>query len=168
MKSAVIICAIFLLSLTLLISGCGQSAMQENGMQEKSAEGSAGQESEAQAPPEPAKEIELENNGLKVKIYPTEGKKIKGIITVKFESIPDGTTKSLVSVAPQGFHGDLYSNPNVIVEWIDEPTAGKEVLLDTSKLEGGVYGIGVTTTYEGAPEDNPWSAVVQTQVIVES
>ncbi|RLG20890.1 hypothetical protein DRN74_04075 [Candidatus Micrarchaeota archaeon] len=113
-------------------------------------------------------EINLEDNGLKVKISPTEGKKISGIVTVTLESIPSEATKILVSLAPQGFNGDPYSNPNVIIQWVDNPSNGQEILLDTTKVENGVYGIGVSATYEGAPESSPWMALVQTQVIVEN
>ncbi len=113
-------------------------------------------------------EINLEDNGLKVKISPTEGKKISGIVTVTLESIPSEATKILLSLAPQGFNGDPYSNPNVIIQWVDNPSNGQEILLDTTKVENGVYGIGVSATYEGAPESSPWMALVQTQVIVEN
>lgn len=117
---------------------------------------------------QPKTEINLENNGLKVKISPTEDKKVSGIITVTLQNIPSKTTKILVSMAPQGFKGDLYNDPNVIIQWVEEPSIGQEILLDTTKVENGVYGIGVAATYEGAPESSPWIALVQTQVNVQN
>ncbi len=116
----------------------------------------------------PKKEINLENNGLKVKISPTDNKNVNGVVIVTLRSIPSKATKILVSMAPQGFKGDLYNDPNVIIQWINNPSIGQEILLDTTKVENGVYGIGVSATYEGAPESSPWIALVQTQVNVQN
>ncbi|RLJ03578.1 MAG: hypothetical protein DRP11_00320 [Candidatus Aenigmatarchaeota archaeon] len=141
----------------VFISGCVQQSGQESQQ--------ATQNQEIQ---QPKTEINLENNGLKVKISPTEDKKVSGVITVTLQSIPSETTKILVSMAPQGFKGDLYSDPNVIIQWVESPSVGQEILLDTTKVENGVYGIGVSATYEGAPESSPWIALVQTQVNVQN
>lgn len=141
----------------IFISGCVQQSEQE------------GQQiPQNQEIRQPKTEINLENNGLKVKISPTEDKKVSGIITVTLEDIPGKTTKILVSLAPQGFKGDLYNDPNVIIQWIDQPSIGQEILLDTTKVENGVYGIGVSATYDGAPESSPWIALVRTQVNVQN
>jgi len=142
---------------TIFISGCVQQS--EQGKQQVI------QNQEIQRP---KTEINLENNGLKVKISPTEDKKVSGVITVTLQKIPSKTTKILVSMAPQGFKGGLYNDPNVIIQWIDNPSIGQEILLDTTKLENGVYGIGVSATYEGAPESSPWISLVQTQVNVQN
>ena len=141
----------------IFISGCIQQS-EQGGQQ-------IPQNQEIQ---QPKTKINLENNGLKVKISPTEDKKVSGVITVTLENIPSKTTKILVSLAPQGFKGDLYNDPNVIIQWIDQPSIGQEILLDTTKVENGVYGIGVSATYKGAPESNPWIALVQTQVNVQN
>ena len=141
----------------IFISGCIQQS--EHGGQQ------IPQNQEIQ---QPKTEINLENNGLKVKISPTEDKKVSGVITVTLENIPSKTTKILVSLAPQGFKGDLYNDPNVIIQWIDQPSIGQEILLDTTKVENGVYGMGVSATYDGAPESSPWIALVQTQVNVQN
>jgi len=141
----------------IFISGCIQQS-EQGGQQ-------IPQNQEIQ---QPKTEINLENNGLKVKISPTEDKKVSGVITVTLENIPSKTTKILVSLAPQGFKGDLYNDPNVIIQWIDQPSIGQEILLDTTKVENGVYGMGVSATYDGAPESSPWIALVQTQVNVQN
>ena len=141
----------------IFISGCIQQS-EQGGQQ-------IPQNQEIQ---QPKTEINLENNGLKVKISPTEDKKVSGVITVTLEDIPGKTTKILVSLVPQGFKGDLYNDPNVIIQWIDQPSIGQEILLDTTKVENGVYGIGVSATYDGAPESSPWIALVQTQVNVQN
>jgi len=141
----------------IFISGCIQQS-EQGGQQ-------IPQNQEIQ---QPKTEINLENNGLKVKISPTEDKKVCGVITVTLENIPSKTTKILVSLAPQGFKGDLYNDPNVIIQWIDQPSIGQEILLDTTKVENGVYGMGVSATYDGAPESSPWIALVQTQVNVQN
>jgi len=117
---------------------------------------------------QPKTEITLENNGLRVRIAPTEDKKVSGVITVTLQSVPSGATKVLISLAPQGFSGDPYNASNVIIQWVENPSDGQEILLDTTKVENGVYGIGVSATYEGAPESNPWMALVQTQLNVQN
>ena len=117
---------------------------------------------------QPQTEIELENDGLKSKISPTEGKKVSGVITVSVNNFPSETAKLLVMISPQGLQGDLDNNPNVMMEWIGQPTAGQEILLDTTKVENGVYNLGVCAAPEEAPENYPWIAVVQTQLIVEN
>jgi len=146
-----------LVILAVFISGCIQQSGQETHQ--------ATQNQEIQ---QPKTEINLENNDLKVKISPTENKKVSGVISVTLQSIPSKTTKILVSMAPQGFKGDLYNDPNVIIQWIEDPSIGQEILLDTTRLENGVYGIGVSATYAGAPESSPWIALVQTQVNVQN
>ena len=141
-----------------LISGCTQQ-MNPQGTQQ------------LQTTQEKQTEISLENNGLKIRIVPTEGKKIGGVVIIRLEGLPSKADKLLVSMVPQGFHGsgeELYNNSNVIIEWKDKPFVGQEILIDTEKVQNGVYNIGVSTSYEGAPESSPWSAVVQTQVIVEN
>jgi putative hemolysin len=116
-----------------------------------------------------ATEISLENNGLKVLISPVDGKKLKGIVAVKIESVPSGSSELLVMLSQQGITiNDPFNTPNVITQ-LAEPTA-TEILLDTSKVENGVYNIAVTAK---KPEDikdekMPWLAVVQTQVAVEN
>ena len=159
MKSKYIGCGILALAIIgiIFISGCVQQS-EQRGQQ-------IPQNQEIQ---QPKTEINLENNGLKVKISPTEDKKVSGVITVTLENIPSKTTKILVSLAPQGFKGDLYNDPNVIIQWIDQPSIGQEILLDTTKIENGVYGIGVAATYDGAPESSPWIALVRTQVNVQN
>ena len=156
MRKNILIPAVLLL-LLVFVSGCVQES--EQGEQQ------AVQTQEAQ---QPKTEINLENNGLKVRISPTEDSKVSGTITVTLQSIPSKTTEILVSMAPQGFKGDLYNDPNVIIQWIENPSVGQEILLDTTKVENGVYGIGVAATYEGAPEASPWIALVQAQVNVEN
>jgi hypothetical protein len=54
------------------------------------------------------------------------------------------------------------------VEWVNQPHDGKETLIDTTKVQNGVYSLGVSATYEGALDSNPWLAVVQTQLTVEN
>jgi len=141
----------------VFISGCVQEAGQE-----------INQETQNPQLQQPKTEINLENNGLKVRISPTEDKKISGIITVTLQNIPSKTTRILISMTPQGFKGDLYNDPNVIIQWVEDPSSGQEILLDTTKVENGIYGIGVLATYDGAPESNPWIAIVQTQVNVQN
>ena len=87
---------------------------------------------------------------------------------MELEKIPSKATKIPVSMVPHGFNGDLYNNSNVIIQWINNPYEGQRILLDTTKVENGVYSIGVSATYEGAPESSPWIVLVQTQVNVEN
>ncbi|MBO8183228.1 MAG: hypothetical protein H0Z28_10635 [Archaeoglobus sp.] len=149
---------VFIILLLVFVCGCA-------------GESQSSQQQTPQAQQTPLKEIYLENNDLKVRIYPTEDKKVSGVITVKLESLPSKATKLLVAFVPQGFKGsaeEMYNNPNVIIQWIENPSAGQDILIDTSKVKNGVYNVGVSATYENAPESNPWLALVQTQVNVQN
>ena len=75
----------------VFISGCVQEGKQETYQQMQTKETE-----------QPQTEINLENNGLKVKISPVEGKKVSGAITVTLENVPEKATKILVSMVPQG------------------------------------------------------------------
>ncbi len=111
-------------------------------------------------------EINLENNGLSVRIHPTEGNKISGIVTVTFESVPSGAGKLLVMLSPQNMEhtDDPFNEPNVVAQFLEPDT--KEAFIDTRKVENGVYNLGVTVSPEVEREGYPWIAVVQTQVLV--
>ncbi|MCD6575699.1 MAG: hypothetical protein J7K73_00900 [Nanoarchaeota archaeon] len=146
----VAVLVLVLVAVGVLVSGCIRQGGQEGVEQQ------------------PKTEMSLENNGLKVKISPVEDKVVSGVITVTLESVPPSTTKILISMVPQGFQGDLYNSSDVIIQWVDDPSSGQEILLDTTKVQNGVYGIGVAATYEGAPEESPWSALIQTQVNVQN
>ena len=136
----------------VVISGCVQEG-QPQGTQET-------QQSQPQT------EINLENNVLSVKIHPTEGNKISGIVTVTFESVPSEAGKILVMLSPQDMEhtDDPFSEPNVVAQFLEPDT--KEAFVDTTKVENGVYNLAVTVSPEVEREGYPWIAVVQTQVLV--
>lgn len=113
-------------------------------------------------------EINLRSNGLEVVLGPSKGKKISGVIKLTLMNMPPNTTKILISLSPQGLVGNATNSTNVILQWIEEPSVGKEILLNTTKLENGIYNIAVSSAYEGAPKDSPWSAIAQEQIIVEN
>jgi len=120
-------------------------------------------------PHPPATEINTENNGLSVKISPTEDNTVAGIVTVRLVSLPSQTDSILVVLIQQGYSGPTESSPLTrqgLVERLLKPAAGQEVLLDTSKVETGVYNLNVAAGLAEAPSDNPWLAVVSVQVVV--
>jgi len=154
---------IFILMVTgiIFISGCVQGEQEQEQEQEQISQ-------IEQVTQQPKSDISLENNGLKVKISPTKDKEVSGVVSITLEGIPSEATSILVSLAPQGFKGDLYSDPNVIIQWVSDPSVGQEILLDTTKVQNGIYGIGVSATYDEATESSPWIALVQTQVNVQN
>ena len=116
-------------------------------------------------------QIELENKGLEVVVSPTEGKKISGVVTIGIKKVPLGSAKLVVMLSPQGIGeiSDPFNTPNVIMQYAE--TTEAEVLIDTKKVENGVYDLAVMGSRRAELTQNdtsPWVAVVQTQVIVEN
>ena len=116
-------------------------------------------------------QIELENKGLEVVVSPTEGKKVSGVVTIGIKKVPQGSAKLVVMLSPQGIGeiSDPFNTPNVIMQYAEATEA--EVLIDTKKVENGVYDLAVMGSRRAELTQNdtsPWVAVVQTQVIVEN
>ena len=116
-------------------------------------------------------QIELENKGLEVIVSPTEGKKVKGVITVEIKKFPLGSAKLVVMLSPQGIGeiSDPFNTPNVIMQYAE--AAVTAILIDTKSVENGVYNLAVMGSRKAELAQNdtsPWVAVVQTQVVVEN
>ena len=116
-------------------------------------------------------QIELENKGLEIVVSPTEGKKVSGVVTIGIKKVPQGSAKLVVMLSPQGIGeiSDPFNTPNVIMQYAEATEA--EVLIDTKKVENGVYDLAVMGSRRAELTQNdtsPWVAVVQTQVIVEN
>ena len=119
----------------------------------------------------PATEINIESNGLSVKISPTEGNNVTGVLTLRLVSLPSRTDRVLVVLIQQGYTGPTENSPLTrqgLVEWPPQPAAGQEVLLDTSKVENGVYNLNVAAGSAEASSSTPWLAVVSMQVLVDN
>lgn len=149
---------ILLLVLTALFLGCTQRE-QINPFEEKPM-------------PEVIKtQIELENKGLEVIVFPTEGKKVKDIISIEIKKVPLGSAKLVVMLSPQGIGeiSDPFNTPNVIMQYAE--TTETEILIDTKSVENGIYSLAVMGSRKAELTQNdtsPWVAVVQTQVVVEN
>lgn len=106
-------------------------------------------------------------NGLSVTVSPTLDENVKGVTKATLDSIPSGVTKVWVMMTPQGWAPkegeDPFSAPDVILQ-VEDAAAGKSVYLDTTKVENGVYTLGVMVTSN--PSGAPWTDVVQTQLLV--
>jgi len=148
----------------ILVSGCAQKGgsvpLETGGSAGTSGNGAGGV---------PETQIELKNGGLDVIVSPAEGKKLKGVITVKINSIPENTGQIMVMLTPQNMPqtDNPFAEPNVIIQ-VAEPS-DNEVLIDTTGVENGVYNLGITAEKPEALKgegESPWLAVVQTQVIV--
>lgn len=116
-------------------------------------------------------QIELENKGLEVIVSPTEGKKVKDIISVEIKKVPLGSAKLVVMLSPQGIGeiSDPFNTPNVIMQYAE--TTETEILIDTKSVENGIYSLAVMGSRKAELAQNdtsPWVAVVQTQVVVEN
>lgn len=107
------------------------------------------------------------NKGLDVVVSPTLDETVKKIIKVSVNSIPSEGAKIWVMLSPQGISQveDPFNEPNVVLQIVDAK-AGQSVFLDTTKVENGVYNIGIMTTVN--PSGGPWTDIVQTQLIVEN
>ncbi len=116
-------------------------------------------------------QIELENKGLEAIVSPTEGKKVKDIISVEIKKVPLGSAKLVVMLSPQGIGeiSDPFNTPNVIMQYAE--TTETEILIDTKSVENGIYSLAVMGSRKPELTQNdssPWVAVVQTQVVVEN
>ena len=114
-------------------------------------------------------QLTLKATGLEAVVSPTLEEKVKGIIKVEATKVPDGTTGVIFSIAPQGTFGrqpTAEETKNTIVEMDQQAGDGWKELIDTTKLANGLYAVFVATSYEGAPQENPWTAYAMTQVVV--
>jgi hypothetical protein len=106
------------------------------------------------------------NNNLDVTLSPTLDEIIKGTLKISINAIPSEGNKIWVLLTPQGSSGgDPFSTPNTILQTADSEV-GKSVYIDTTKVENGVYNLGIMTTSN--PGGAPWTDVVQTQLVIEN
>jgi len=148
-----VVLVVLLLALgVVLTAGCMESGSPSTQVAEQQAEQQT--------------EIHLQNEGLEVRIHPTQGKTVSGIITVEFLSVPENAGKLMVMLSPQGMtHTDNpFSEPNVVAQFV-EPDVG-QVFVNTSAVDNGVYNLAITAAPKEQREGYPWIAVVQTQVLV--
>lgn len=104
-------------------------------------------------------------NGLAVVVSPTMDEIVKGTLKITINSIPSEGNKIWVLLGPQGLQGDPFQDPNTRLQTVDSE-AGKTVYIDTTKIENGVYNLGVMTTSN--PGGAPWTDVAQVQLVVEN
>jgi hypothetical protein len=109
------------------------------------------------------------SKGLNTIVSPTVDESVKGIIKLDITSIPSGVSKIWVMMGPQGRQPqpgeDPFKMPNTIMQ-IEDAVSGKVIFLDTTKVENGVYNLGVMATSN--PNGAPWTDIVQTQLIVKN
>jgi len=107
--------------------------------------------------------------GLGVTISPVLEDTVKGIIKVNVDSLPSDAAKVMVMMGPQGMdpNKDPFNQPNVIVQFAD-PVIGSKVMIDTKKLENGIYNMGITSSKKDPAGGFPWSDVISLQLVVEN
>lgn len=119
-----------------------------------------------QAPPEYT-EINLEDQGLSVRIAPTIENKVSGLISLYLKNVPEDTVGLVMIMSPKEMdpQTNLTEEPNVIMEFMLPDV--DELIIDTTDVENGLYDLGVVAGAEGAEMDT-WIASVSTELIVEN
>ena len=116
-----------------------------------------------------ATSLTLNNNDLNVIISPTLDVYVNGIIKFEATSLPDDTTKIYFMMYPQNepinMSAGLTINQVFAIDNADT-IIGWTKYVDTTGMKNGVYNVAVMSSYEGAPESNPWLAIVQTQLLL--
>jgi len=109
------------------------------------------------------------SKGLNAVLNPTLDEEVKGTIKLNINSVPSDVTNIWVMMGPQGQQPkpgeDPFKMPNTIIQ-IEDATIGKVIFLDTTKVENGVYTLGVMATSN--PNGAPWTDVIQTQLIIKN
>lgn len=104
---------------------------------------------------------------LQVMIAPTLDENVKGIIKIEAESVPEGTQSMKLILAPY----DVEIGRNMDISKVKIITDGSgsdgwKAFIDTTKVKNGLYQLLIGSTYEGAPDENPWLDSVLTQLVV--
>lgn len=106
---------------------------------------------------------------LEVVVSPTLDETIKGTVKAEAVSVPEKTERVKFIFAPQGVEfGPRMDITKIIIETDKSGSDGWKAFFDTTKVGNGLYKIFVGSTYEGAPDENPWFDHAQTQVVVKN
>ena len=117
--------------------------------------------------------VEIRIKGTKdldVVINPTLDEAVKGTIKIEALSVPEKTEEVDFFLVPQGIRlraNMLEEEAAKIEKGIDDNAdGGWKYYLDTTKFGNGVYTIFIGSTYEGAPDENPWLDDASTQLVI--
>ncbi len=114
-------------------------------------------------------ELRLKGGGMEAVVSPTADETISGIIKVEVTSVPEGTGMVFFSLSTQSaLEAGLKDPKNLVIVRDTVADDGWRGLIDTAKVENGVYALFVAASYEGAPDSNPWIGYTSTQVIVKN
>jgi len=106
---------------------------------------------------------------LEAVISPTIDESVKGIIKVEVLKVPEGTEVIKFIFAPQEVAiGAQMDISKVIIESDSSGTDGWKAFFDTTKVKNGLYKILIGSTYQGAPDENPWLDYTFLQVITDN
>lgn len=106
---------------------------------------------------------------LDIVIAPTLDESVKGIIKVEAVSVPEGTEMIKFIFAPQEVEiGPAMDISKVVIETDASGSDGWRAFFDTSKVDNGLFRLFIGSTYEGAPDANPWLDYTNTQMIVKN
>ena len=113
-------------------------------------------------------EIILKGSSLEGVVSPTSDEVVNGIIKTEVTKVPADTTGVVFVLAPQGTIRPGMEEENAIIIIDAQEEDGWKALMDTTKVDNGLYDIFIAAMYEDAPEDNPWRSYAFAQVIVEN
>jgi len=140
-----------MLTMTLLLSGCGERPTATTTI-EKTA---------------PEKEEALEEGRgfgkIKLTISPADGKTIKGMVTITLANVDEDARIAAFLIQAQG---EQIEGPNLGID--TDKDDGFSYILDTTKYENGVYTIGAVVGKSLENEGEDASGAAMTQFIIEN
>lgn len=109
---------------------------------------------------------------MDVTVSPTIEERVKGIIEVEAENVPEDANSVIFILAAQGVELSENMSEEDLARMIREHDLGKEdgwkILFDTTAMENGLYNISVLVPNEDAPEHNPWFEYSVIQIVVDN
>lgn len=156
MKNQTLMLVALVLVSVVAVSGCTQGPSESTSNQN-------------QASSEPKTQMELSNNGFSATLFPTVDSNVKGVVTLRINSVPSNAVEVWLMVFQQGQLNaeDPFKSNNTVIQ-TTQAVAGKDMLVDTTRLENGVYNFNVMTKPADATDSNPWSSVVMSQIQVDN
>ena len=153
-KQALVLSA-FALFVVILVSGCTQEAPPMNE--------TSGRQAKLSVEPE----FIAGNGTVTVRITPTRDNVLSGHVSIFLEDVPENARIAYVAFyrPSTGNMLDALNHPDTMLEEL-QPFNNWETFIDTTKMEDGIYKLGVAMADERLMEEGPWIGWLETEVVI--
>ena len=152
MKKFILLILIIVIAGFILISRNQEKGVSENGIQED-------------AKTETDTEITSRGfGGIKIVVSPSEGKTVKGVVTIDLTKVPDTTGIAAFGIYEQG-NEDMSVGPNLGMD--TDGSDGWGYILDTTNYDNGVYSV-MSVVGESFEEGKEPTGGATVQVVIEN